>query len=176
MMRQNLVMFGTLLWLASCAPGNADDWRIDKQPTKTRSLARGSCGLLDPGDTLCQRDGDDTLWVCRELENGEAALEPSSCGNGLITKACYSARGTQQAECKSLRHIVNRTKHGVEPGSDVWFSRRSKLLWLDKMGWPSDGFGIGSKNCCRVCSGGKPCGDSCIARSKTCRVGAGCAC
>ena len=30
--------------------------------------------------------------------------------------------------------------------------------------------------CCRVCSAGKACGDSCIARSKTCHKGKGCAC
>jgi hypothetical protein len=30
--------------------------------------------------------------------------------------------------------------------------------------------------CCRVCTKGKACGDSCIAKNETCRVGAGCAC
>jgi hypothetical protein len=30
--------------------------------------------------------------------------------------------------------------------------------------------------CCRVCKSGKPCGDSCIARDKTCNKGGGCAC
>ena len=30
--------------------------------------------------------------------------------------------------------------------------------------------------CCRVCQTGKACGDSCISRSETCRVGSGCAC
>ncbi|WP_152629551.1 hypothetical protein [Haliangium ochraceum] len=30
--------------------------------------------------------------------------------------------------------------------------------------------------CCRVCSRGKACGDSCIARNRTCRRGPGCAC
>ena len=30
--------------------------------------------------------------------------------------------------------------------------------------------------CCRTCTTGKACGDSCISRSLTCRVGAGCAC
>ena len=30
--------------------------------------------------------------------------------------------------------------------------------------------------CCRYCDQGKPCGDSCIARSKTCHKGRGCAC
>jgi tetratricopeptide (TPR) repeat protein len=38
------------------------------------------------------------------------------------------------------------------------------------------GTGTGSVGCCRRCSRGKPCGDSCIARHYTCHRGAGCAC
>jgi hypothetical protein len=30
--------------------------------------------------------------------------------------------------------------------------------------------------CCRVCSRGKACGDTCIAADKICHVGPGCAC
>lgn len=30
--------------------------------------------------------------------------------------------------------------------------------------------------CCKHCSKGKPCGNSCISRKETCRRGAGCAC
>lgn len=30
--------------------------------------------------------------------------------------------------------------------------------------------------CCKVCSNGKACGDSCISRSKTCQKVVGCAC
>lgn len=30
--------------------------------------------------------------------------------------------------------------------------------------------------CCKVCSTGKACGDSCIARSKSCHKAPGCAC
>jgi hypothetical protein len=30
--------------------------------------------------------------------------------------------------------------------------------------------------CCKVCSAGKACGDSCISRSKRCHKGGGCAC
>lgn len=30
--------------------------------------------------------------------------------------------------------------------------------------------------CCKVCHKGKACGDTCIARTKTCHVGPGCAC
>lgn len=32
------------------------------------------------------------------------------------------------------------------------------------------------RSCCRICSTGKACGDSCISRSNTCHVGPGCAC
>lgn len=31
-------------------------------------------------------------------------------------------------------------------------------------------------SCCKVCSKGKACGDSCISRDKQCRKGLGCAC
>ena len=30
--------------------------------------------------------------------------------------------------------------------------------------------------CCKICTTGKPCGNTCIARSLTCHVGRGCAC
>lgn len=35
---------------------------------------------------------------------------------------------------------------------------------------------VQTRNCCRYCSTGQACGDSCISRSNTCRRGAGCAC
>ena len=31
-------------------------------------------------------------------------------------------------------------------------------------------------SCCKVCTTGKACGDTCIAQSATCHVGSGCAC
>ena len=33
-----------------------------------------------------------------------------------------------------------------------------------------------SARCCKVCSKGKACGDSCISRDKECHKGKGCAC
>ncbi len=30
--------------------------------------------------------------------------------------------------------------------------------------------------CCKMCSKGKACGDTCISRDKSCHVGSGCAC
>jgi hypothetical protein len=31
-------------------------------------------------------------------------------------------------------------------------------------------------SCCKICTSGKACGDSCIAAGSTCHAGAGCAC
>lgn len=33
-----------------------------------------------------------------------------------------------------------------------------------------------AQECCKRCSKGKPCGDSCISRKKQCQKGKGCAC
>lgn len=41
---------------------------------------------------------------------------------------------------------------------------------------PEPDWGDGGGYCCKVCSRGKACGDSCIARDKVCRKGPGCAC
>jgi len=35
---------------------------------------------------------------------------------------------------------------------------------------------VPQQSCCKRCSKGKPCGNTCISRSKTCHVGRGCAC
>lgn len=34
----------------------------------------------------------------------------------------------------------------------------------------------GGDDCCRICSEGKACGDTCIAMSATCTISGGCAC
>ena len=40
----------------------------------------------------------------------------------------------------------------------------------------SGGAAAAQAGCCKVCRAGKACGDSCIARDKTCHKGKGCAC
>ena len=42
--------------------------------------------------------------------------------------------------------------------------------------WISSRTSAAAQQCCRICTTGKACGDSCIARDKTCHVGPGCAC
>lgn len=40
----------------------------------------------------------------------------------------------------------------------------------------SNGKKLITAKCCKVCTKGKPCGDTCIAQDKVCHVGPGCAC
>ena len=41
---------------------------------------------------------------------------------------------------------------------------------------PAAGTCIPAEKCCKICDEGQACGKTCIARSKTCHVGRGCAC
>ncbi|HZG09407.1 MAG TPA: hypothetical protein VEZ70_10560 [Allosphingosinicella sp.] len=41
---------------------------------------------------------------------------------------------------------------------------------------PCAGAAFAQSRCCKMCSAGKACGDSCISRDKTCHKGKGCAC
>lgn len=57
------------------------------------------------------------------------------------------------------------------PASHVRPRRREVERRAPEPDWADSGGG-----CCKVCSKGKACGDSCIARHKVCRKGPGCAC
>ncbi len=50
------------------------------------------------------------------------------------------------------------------------------LIYLDKPPIPRTTIPQPVQGCCKTCSKGKACGDSCISREKTCRKGQGCAC
>jgi hypothetical protein len=41
---------------------------------------------------------------------------------------------------------------------------------------PDEGVSLIPAACCKTCSKGKACGDSCISRDKQCHKGVGCAC
>jgi hypothetical protein len=70
------------------------------------------------------------------------------------------------AETTVLDIAPAQSTDGSQPSVDLWSqilkARNSAVLY--------------SAACCKVCSKGKACGDSCISRSYTCRKGTGCAC
>ncbi len=50
------------------------------------------------------------------------------------------------------------------------------VLMFAAQGLNSCGSDTGTGSCCKVCTSGKACGDSCISASATCHEGPGCAC
>ena len=70
---------------------------------------------------------------------------------------------------------INQTTIMAEAPSCESDSDQSLLPWNDFS--PSDLKGTElASGCCKVCKKGKACGNSCIAKSKTCHKGRGCAC
>lgn len=50
------------------------------------------------------------------------------------------------------------------------------LLTVDVSAVRADGACVPRSECCKVCSTGKACGNTCISRAKNCHKGRGCAC
>lgn len=48
--------------------------------------------------------------------------------------------------------------------------------FLASLGLTKPTAAVTQQSCCKICSQGKACGDTCIARNEICRVGSGCAC
>jgi hypothetical protein len=73
----------------------------------------------------------------------------------------------EAAEARELAPVV-----GVLTAEDI-ATARQRLLNLTDFGPEAM---LLDAACCKVCSKGQACGDSCISRSKQCRKGPGCAC
>lgn len=48
--------------------------------------------------------------------------------------------------------------------------------FLASLGLTQPAAAVTQQACCKICSKGKACGNTCIAREKACHVGPGCAC
>jgi hypothetical protein len=80
--------------------------------------------------------------------------------------------------CASLQAGAGSFPVAVEVGATVPAERDHLTLaeTMQMLGLPGDGTRLFDAACCKRCKKGKACGDSCIARDKTCHAGVGCAC
>ncbi|MEJ7601249.1 MAG: hypothetical protein WKG01_25315 [Kofleriaceae bacterium] len=78
-----------------------------------------------------------------------------------FAKANLLALQQQAAEAKRLRAAEARTQAREEAAAE----RLQRTEAREE-----------SRSCCKICSKGYACGDTCISRSRTCHVGRGCAC
>lgn len=58
----------------------------------------------------------------------------------------------------------------IQPGEELGCEAR------DQGQGASESENLANSGCCKICTVGKACGDTCISRSYTCTKGAGCAC
>lgn len=70
---------------------------------------------------------------------------------------------------RSLENRSRLTPKTVDRPAEFWWKSPAEIL---------EGVygGCGVRECCKFCSKGRACGDSCISAAFTCRVGCGCAC
>jgi hypothetical protein len=84
----------------------------------------------------------------------------------------HAARPSRQATGTTRPPMLRRLRAAIPLSAMLVLASSAPLVTACDL--PTD-TGSGS-GCCRVCKEGKACGDSCIAKNRTCSKGAGCAC
>ncbi len=118
--------------------------------------------LLARYATEGERRDIDLAAVETRLDTDEPALEKQRAREAA-ERAREAERERKQAERIARAYERQARREAARRASE---ERRA----ASPMDAPSGG------GCCKHCSKGKPCGDTCIARNKTCHVGRGCAC
>jgi len=81
----------------------------------------------------------------------------------VLSVACATFAFAARAERNEAAERFTRTALATNPRSNEFPSSLSRV-------------NAAAQECCKVCTAGKACGNTCIAREKTCHVGPGCAC
>ena len=78
-----------------------------------------------------------------------------------IALACFTLSSASFADITPSEQAGFLSRLAAQPRSAPWAleARRSS-----------------AKECCKICTKGQACGDTCISMDKTCHVGPGCAC
>lgn len=122
---------------------------------KAKSLcAVGICveAGLDAGEPVARLRLDPT--IAADLRSMKRAARAAASAAQLEAR--------RRAEERPSDHRLNSRAHGAKP------RRQAK----EESARPSPPM----RSCCKYCSTGIPCGDTCIAANRTCRKGRGCAC
>jgi hypothetical protein len=82
-----------------------------------------------------------------------------------------SARPSRQATNASRPPMLRRLRAALPLSAVLVLASSAPLVTACDVSPTGPG-----TSCCRVCKEGKACGDSCIARNRTCTKAAGCAC
>ena len=165
----------TTMAFCACSSAEGDElsgWNLNSPVSISLRFDGSSCDGIEVNRPLCIRDGDEHMWTCEEQEDGLARPSKTSClPSQGVPRVCMSQRSTVPASCEFITDVL-RSDDGIEPGSDWW-------NYAKENGVPTFGEPIKvepGSGCCKICSSGRACGDSCISSSKSCNTRGGCAC
>lgn len=127
-------------------------------PTESRALASSSTG---------------GVWSAGTAWAGDAPA--SDVRTAKVTPSGVHATSTPDAVLDGLGLSRRAWPHTWPPTWPRTWPRTWPPTWTEQTPEETD-TRITQRRCCKICRAGKACGDSCIARSKTCRAGPGCAC
>lgn len=95
---------------------------------------------------------------------------------GALNGADWLASPGEPEPARQVRRLQRlRPRRGLiadQRPEEFWWPSPEQLLGVVYV--VNDGCGV--RECCKFCSKGKACGNTCISRAFTCRVGCGCAC
>ena len=94
-------------------------------------------------------------------------LSLSASSQTFSSEAASQESGQQVQHSEAIEYLLSAAAV-VSDTEGISISRLSD----DALGEPD----VASAECCKICRKGKACGDSCIAKSKQCTKGPGCAC
>ena len=78
------------------------------------------------------------------------------------------------SDTTSISASVSATPQAFNVGSHDIAARSP--VFLNSLGIRTPEAAVAQQGCCKICTRGKACGNTCISQDKVCHVGAGCAC
>ncbi len=159
---------------ASARRGDVQSFLIDLGADAVEAAALGEVLLA-----YVDRDGVERRQVCGAhlcVGPGRIPTEPIYVGLPALPEQVERDRKLLASYEASARKRVRDEERAAKREEERELKEQRRLARQEAREEAQEVYVPEPRECCRVCSVGKPCGDSCIARSKTCRVGRGCAC
>jgi hypothetical protein len=171
---------------ASCATASPGKHFIQRQalaqiePAERDNLfGRALSTLQRRGWIIEVSDRAGGLLTTQEMATGAKSCGPNTC----------DSTSTLQVAITETVLSVNLHREFINPSTGTRFAptleqdvmpieAEQKAILDEILSGPRAGPvpGFPGMNCCKVCTTGKACGDTCISRQYTCHVGPGCAC
>jgi hypothetical protein len=115
------------------------------------------------------------LVFLEELPRAERADPSPELGKvrARLARERSALAKSQAADAQWQQRAVEKARKKLEAEKKRKAARGARAKRVAR---PSPSSGARHGTCCKICWKGKPCGNTCIARNRTCQVGPGCAC